>query len=196
MFLKKFKHLGANVFGIDVDEKKVKLAKKITSYVSISYAEKLPFKDNNFDIVWLHEVLEHVDDDRKTIEECFRVLKKGGRLVIFAPNRLWPFETHGIYVGKKYYFGNIPFVTYLPSIIYKRLTPHVRNYFRGDLNKLFKGHSYSVVKHMGVFPGFDKLKYKIPVIGAFIVKLFRFLEKTPLNIFGISHFVVVEKVHA
>ncbi len=47
--------------------------------------------------------------------EIFRVLKPGGRLVLFCPNRGYPFETHGIYWRGKYHFGNIPLVNYLPQ---------------------------------------------------------------------------------
>ena len=42
---------------------------------------------------------EHVDDDRKTAAEMVRVTRPGGIIVAFAPNRLYPFETHGAYVG-------------------------------------------------------------------------------------------------
>lgn len=194
MFMHQFKKLGAEVYGIDVDKDKVKIAKKRFNNVYEAPAEKLPFRKDSFDIVWLHEVIEHVEDDEKTISEAFRVLKPGGKLVIFAPNRLWPFETHGIFKNDKYHFGNIPLVTYLPSNIYKKLTPHVRNYYKKDLFRILKGASFKVIKYQGVFPGFDKLASRIPVFGKLIVGVFRVLEKTPLNRFGISHFLVVEKI--
>lgn len=197
MFLAKFKKLKANVYGIDVDEEKIKEAQKRFKNVAVASGEKLPYRKNSFDVVWLHEVIEHVDDDRKTIEECFRVLRPGGKLVIFAPNRLWPFETHGIFLNEKYRFGNIPLVTYFPNKAYTALTPHVRNYFKKDIFNLInsvKGISYRKVAYQRIFPGFDGLARKIPVLGPLIQKLFRLLNRTPLNIFGISHFVVVEKV--
>lgn len=49
----------------------------------------LPFKDHSVDLVICSEVLEHVPDDRKAIEECLRVLKGGKNLVISVPRR-WP----------------------------------------------------------------------------------------------------------
>ncbi|MBU0975637.1 MAG: methyltransferase domain-containing protein [Patescibacteria group bacterium] len=194
MFLEKFRALGSDVYGVDVDEKKTRNSKLITQNVEVAPAEDLPFRKDSFDMVFFHEVIEHVDDDRKSINEAFRVLKPSGKLVLFAPNRLWPFETHGIYKKGKYKFGNIPLVTYLPDSKYKKLIPHVRNYRKKELYDLLKGNSYKKIVYRGVFPGFDKLSSRIPVFGKLIAKVFRILEKTPLHKFGISHFLVVEKL--
>ena len=194
MFLKRFKDLGADVYGVDIDEKKIRKAKEISRNVETAKSEELPYRKDSFDIVFLHEVVEHVDNDYETIDEAFRVLKPHGKLIIFAPNRLWPFETHGIYLNGKYKFGNIPLVTYLPNKYYKKLTPHVRNYRKGQLYDLLKGNSYKKIAYRGVFPGFDKLKSKIPVIGHIISIFFNLLGKTPLHRFGISHFLIVEKL--
>lgn len=194
MFLEKLQQLGAEVYGVDVDERKVESAKLRIKTVEFAPAEKMPFRKDSFDVVFLHEVIEHVDDDEKAIDEAMRVLRPGGNLVIFAPNRLWPFETHGIYLKGKYKFGNIPLVPYLPSNVYNKLTPHVRSYRKKTLFELLKGNSYKKIVHRGVFPGFDKLSSRIPIIGPLFVKFFRIFEKTPLHRFGISHFLVVEKL--
>jgi len=184
-FLEKFKNEGADVYGIDIDKDKINIAKEKFYNVFVSPAEKLNFNNNFFDVIFLHEVLEHVDDDVKTINEAFRVLKKGGKIIIFTPNRLWPFETHGIYLFGKYIFGNIHLVNYLPSFIFKKLTPHVRNYTKKDLLKVFQNQNYIQIYYNRVFPGFDGLANRIPLIGKLIKQLFQFLNKTPLSIFGI-----------
>ena len=49
------------------------------------------------------------------IAECAAVLAEGGRLVLFCPNRGYPFETHGIYIRGEYRFGNKFLVNYLPK---------------------------------------------------------------------------------
>ncbi len=38
----------------------------------------LPFDDNSFDIIFCNHVLEHIEDDKKAMQELYRVLKKGG----------------------------------------------------------------------------------------------------------------------
>jgi 2-polyprenyl-3-methyl-5-hydroxy-6-metoxy-1,4-benzoquinol methylase len=193
MFMHQFKKLGARVSGIDADKDKVQIARKYFKNVSTCEAEKISYKQNTFDIVWLHEVIEHVENDKKAVEEAFRVLKPNGKLVIFAPNRLWPFETHGIFWRDKYRFGNKFLVTYLPNTIYKEMTPHVKNYFKKELFSLFKNFDYRLVHYQGVFPGFSNLKLKLGIIGNIVSGFFRFLEKTFLHIFGLSHLVIIEK---
>lgn len=50
------------------------------------FAEDLKHKDNTFDCVLMNEVLEHVHDVEKSINEAYRVLLKGGKIVITVPN--------------------------------------------------------------------------------------------------------------
>jgi SAM-dependent methyltransferase len=48
--------------------------------------ERLPFADAAFDRVAVVDMLEHVADDRAFVDELFRVLKPGGRLVVNTPH--------------------------------------------------------------------------------------------------------------
>lgn len=52
-------------------------------------AEDIPFPKNSFDYVLQSEVLEHVKDKVKTLEECYRVLKFGGKLILTTPRTGW-----------------------------------------------------------------------------------------------------------
>lgn len=59
----------------------------------------LPFKDNEFDVVFCNHVLEHIPDDHKAMQELYRVLKKGGFGVFQIPqdlNRASTFEDDSI----------------------------------------------------------------------------------------------------
>ena len=48
----------------------------------------LPFDDNSFDIVFCNHVLEHIEDDKKAMQELFRVLKPNGMGIFQIPQDL------------------------------------------------------------------------------------------------------------
>jgi len=48
--------------------------------------DKFPFKENEFDVIILSDVLEHLDYPEKALTECKRVLKKNGKMIITIPN--------------------------------------------------------------------------------------------------------------
>lgn len=50
--------------------------------------QKIPFKNGSFDTVLCTEVLEHVPQPDKAMAEMARVLKKGGHLILTAP-QVW-----------------------------------------------------------------------------------------------------------
>ena len=115
--------------------------------------EQLPFAQGYFDLVLSHEVIEHVQDDRQALAEMVRVLRPGGRLVLFCPNRGYPFETHGIYWRGRYHFGNIPLVNWLPRRWRDRLAPHVGVYTRRDLSSPFRRPAGALYRAHGDFWG-------------------------------------------
>ena len=164
--------------------------------------EQLPFPSDSFDLVLSHEVLEHVGDDRSSLEEIVRVLRPpdpesdrpGGRLVAFTPNRGYPFETHGILLNDRYRRGNIPLVNYLPRPWRDRLAPHVRIYTGSDMQRLFSGLPLHVVKRTVIFGAYDNIIARLPRLGRALRWLLQSLEKTPLRSFGLSHFWVAEKI--
>jgi len=155
--------------------------------------EFVPLPSEAFDVILSHEVIEHVQDDRAAIREMVRVLKTGGRIALFCPNRGYPVETHGIYWKGKYYFGNKLFVNYLPRRWRDRLAPHVRVYSRGDLEKLFEGLPVRFIERTIVFGAYDNIIARFGPLGKVLRGLLQFLEKTPLRGLGLSHFWVVEK---
>jgi SAM-dependent methyltransferase len=107
--------LACQAVGLDIELERAQEAHVHAGQVLCAAGEQLPFPGDYFDLVLSHEVLEHVQDDRQAIAEMVRVLAPGGRLVLFCPNRGYPFETHGIYWRGRYHFGNIPLVNYLPG---------------------------------------------------------------------------------
>lgn len=192
MYMQAFRRYSPYVFGTEIEFSRVSESFKITRNVAVATAENLPFADNSFDVAFLHEMIEHVNDDYLTIREAYRIVSSDGHIIIFAPNRLYPFETHGIYLGKRYIFGNIPLVNYLPDQIRNKFAHHVRAYTVQDIKKLFKGLKVQFITFTQIYPGFDKIEAKFGKVGLLFRKGLYSLETTPFRIFGLSHFVVAQ----
>lgn len=193
-YVRKFANFSAHVFGIDVDEERVAEGAKSIPRLLIGEAEVLPFPDATFDVVLLNEVIEHVRDDAQTIADSLRILRPGGHLIIYAPNRLYLFETHGIYLGRRYLFRLVPFINWLPDVVRDRFCPHVRAYTAADIRRLFTGQPGKILHHGYVYPGFDNIVARRPGFGHALRRVCYALEETPLQCFGLSHFVVVERL--
>jgi SAM-dependent methyltransferase len=185
---------GGRVFGLEYDLERVHGAHQRSSLVVNAAGEGLPFPAGTFDLVLSHEVLEHVHDDRRAVEEILRALRPGGRLALFVPNRGYPFETHGIYWRGNYKFGNIPLVNYLPRRWRDKLAPHVRVYSKRDLEKLFADLPVKFLERTVIFGAYDNLIARFGPPGKFLRAILQWLEKTPLKLLGLSHFWVIEKV--
>jgi len=179
--------------GLDIEYERLQEAKTLESNVVNGVGEHLPFSTDTFDLILSHEVLEHVQDDQLAINEAVRVLKPGGRLVLFCPNRGYPFETHGHYWRGKYHFGNTPLINYLPRRWRDKLAPHVEIYTRHDLAMLFKGLPIKFVTRATVFGAYDNIIARKPRLGKALRAILQWFEKTPFQRLGLSHFWVVEK---
>jgi len=194
MYVEKLTSLGSSVIGLEFDFERAVEAHIRSEGIINAAGESIPLPSSTFDLILSHEVLEHVQDDRVAICEMVRLLRPGGRAVIFCPNRGYPFETHGIYWRGKYYFGNKLFVNYLPRIWRDKLAPHVRVYSRGDLQKLFEDLPVKFIERTVIFGAYDNLIARFGPLGKVLRGLLQFLEKTPLRELGLSHFWVVEKI--
>ncbi len=193
MYVAHLREYSDEVYGVDIDPAKVAEAGRTLPHITVSPAETLPFDDEFFDVILLNEVIEHVDDDAATIREACRVLRVGGHIVIYAPNRLYPFETHGAYFGGRYKFGNIPLIGYLPGPLRRIFAPHVRAYLAGDILKLYYDLPLRPVVHTYVYPGFDNIVATRRKLGGLLRKALYWAEHTPFQVFGLSHFVVLQK---
>jgi SAM-dependent methyltransferase len=192
-YVRRFRQYSDEVHGIEVEPGRVAEASAELPNIVLAVGEALPYPDRHFDLVFSNEVIEHVDDDRQTACEMVRVTKPGGAIVLFAPNRLYPFETHGAYLGRRYVFGNIPLVNWLPDPLRDRFAPHVRAYTRRGLRALFAGQPVRLAYHRCIYPGFDNLSARHARLGAVVRRALYVAESTPLHAFGLSHFMVLRR---
>jgi len=202
MYVEHISPFGGTVIGLEYDYERAAEARINSPHILNAAGEQLPLPSSTFDLILSHEVIEHVQSDRDSISEMIRVLrspdpssgKTGGRAVIFCPNRGYPFETHGIYRNGKYHFGNKLFVNYLPRAWRDKLAPHVRVYTKRDMKKLFDGLPVKFIERTIIFGAYDNIIARFGTFGKILRGFLQLLEKTPLKIFGLSHFWVVEKI--
>jgi SAM-dependent methyltransferase len=92
------------------------------SYVQLERKSKLPFKDQEFDLVFCNAVIEHVGtraEQAAFLKEIFRV---GKRAFVTTPNRWYPVEFHTL----------LPLVHWLPVSMHRRLLRRVGFDFFAD----------------------------------------------------------------
>lgn len=96
-----FHRLKAKVIGIDPNGKALEIIKlklkneKLSEKIAIkAAAENLPFKNKEFDLVYCWQVLEHVQDLKKSLKEIIRVCKRNGYVFIGTPDYRQIVEPH------------------------------------------------------------------------------------------------------
>jgi len=67
-------------------------------------------------------------------------------------------------------------------------------YRRRDLQDLFQGLPARIITKRVIFGGYDNIIARFPLIGRWIRSILHFLERTPLQALGLSHFWVIQKL--
>ena len=132
-----FSERAHSVAGIDFDQEAIEVAAKRYPWINFQAAplEAIPHADQSFDVVVCLDVLEHVRDEHKSLNELFRVLRPGGMLILTTPHR-----------------GLFSFMD--PVNVLRRLgrsdEPEHRHYSVGDLRRLLDASrwagSYEIVR--------------------------------------------------
>lgn len=132
--LKQFedKKIGKNLVGVDNLRTAISIGKKIHPNLDLSKGDvyNLEFADSSFDLVLCTEVLEHLEDPKKAINEMKRVSKK--YLVFSVPNE--PFFILANLLRGKYLktLGNHP--------------EHINHWTMWGFNNFLKKQGLTIVK--------------------------------------------------
>src|SRR5688572_14418786 len=78
-----------NAEGVDISADALAFCRERGLEVKAGAAEDLPYEDATFDLVTALDVVEHLDDDVAGLREMRRVLRPGGRVLIFVPTFMW-----------------------------------------------------------------------------------------------------------
>lgn len=197
--------LGGEVWGIEYSREKVassrQLAGPFAERVCVGDIQHMGFEDGRFDVALVNEVLEHVPDDHRGLEEVYRILAPGGMLIVFSPNRLYPFETHGVYRrgSRRRIPHYAPFVPYLPLRLGRALFEYwARNYWPWELRAMVERCGFAIREVGYVWQTFENISGRQPGAIRALRPLLRAacgrLERIPLlRSFGASQVVVANK---
>lgn len=110
LFLSIMKESGWETFGLELNEETAWYARNALGLnIKTDSLVDAHFDDRFFDVITLWHVLEHLPDPVLTIEECRRILKPGGLLVIAIPN----FDSLQARISGRYWFHlDIPYHLY------------------------------------------------------------------------------------
>jgi|GEM_PF-1845453 len=101
-----------NIVGLDISNDAISFAKKNYVLPNLSFqigdALKTKFEDNSFDTIIAFEIIEHVKDPFHFLNECIRIMKKEGTLILSTPNKEFsvilrdrnPFHTHEFFISE------------------------------------------------------------------------------------------------
>jgi len=90
----RFARGGADTTGVDVAASAVALTRQnlahhgLSARTLVADGEALPFRDESFDLVYAHGVVQYAADDRRVVAECHRVLRPGGTAIVQVYNRV------------------------------------------------------------------------------------------------------------
>jgi SAM-dependent methyltransferase len=203
-YVRALQERGARARGVEIDAEKLdktRVAAGLRARLVQGDLERAPFASACFDLVLLNEVLEHVPDDGAALREAFRLLRPGGVLVVFAPNRLFPFETHGLRArrSQRRISHAWPFVPWLPLPLARRLFRlWARNYWPWQLVRMLRQSGFAVRRRGFAWPTFENIsghqpRWMRPLAGG-LRALSAGCERVPgLRAFGASQLLVAVK---
>ena len=147
-------------------------------------ASAMTFADGFFDTIISIETLEHIPDLPGAIGEFARVLRPGGECLITVPNRLFPFENHGMKIGQREFARRIPLLPYIPPL-HDRLSL-ARVFTVRTLDRIFLAKGFSRAALGYLWPTFEHGGNALQPLLKPLFGLMRRMEESPLRMFGTS----------
>jgi SAM-dependent methyltransferase len=154
-------------------------------------ASAMQFDDGYFDTLVSIETIEHIPDLSKAADEFHRVLRAGGQLVMTCPNRLFPFENHGIRMGNWVYPKRVPLITYLPPLHDRWSLARV--FTVRTLDRIFTARGFVRKTVDYAWPTFEHGGNRFQPLLRPLFGLMRVLEDSPVRMFGTSIVIRYDK---
>ena len=134
-----------NIILVDLDMSGLVKAKQKNLYAIYGSALNLPVGDSTVDVVLCLDLIEHIDDDSKVIEEISRVLRKDGRFILTTP------KENGV---------SFPLLDRKRTLEINKGWGHVRlGYSKNQIESLLHTHNLTSEKTSGYFNLLTRLTY-------------------------------------
>lgn len=76
-----------NIIGLDIDQEQINVGiSRGLVVLQFDVNHKLPFKEDNFDSINCRHIIEHLDNPKQLMEEMYRVLCYGGKIILMTPD--------------------------------------------------------------------------------------------------------------
>lgn len=121
-------------------------------FVKVEAEKRLPFKDNSFDLIFHHDVVEHVKKPYLFLSEQYRVLKKGGVLVFGTPNVHRPANILKLLVGRLHFPFNIGSNQEIGEYI------HIQEFYKEQMNVMLEEVGFKNIQNYYCYFGLYFLK--------------------------------------
>ena len=108
--------LGHHVYGLDISTELLRIARQrlrdagLPAHLCLGSATALPWTSGTMDVCMVIELLEHIGDWQSCLDECARVLRPGGILLLSTTNRLCPRQSE----------FNLPLYSWYPRRVKRR----------------------------------------------------------------------------
>jgi SAM-dependent methyltransferase len=141
---------GARVVGLDFSAVALELCRGRQAGMAVlrGDATRLPFGDARFDVVLLNDIIEHLAEEpgRRMVEEVFRVLRPGGRLIVDTDNDAFIMGRKGLRRLNDWLERDTPQRQALREIkkTYDAPTLHIKIYSVEELRALLQGVGFRI----------------------------------------------------
>ncbi len=174
--------LGHEVFGIDINQPLIDLAHERSTRIAVDVtfcvgsATDLPWPDESMDVCLVPELLEHIVDWRRCLDEFIRILKPGGVLYISTTNKLCPIQNE----------FNLPFYGWYPGFLkryFEKLAmttrPRLANYAKYPAVNWFSFYSLRSALDIHQFDCLDRFDSRLHVNNKLKTRMLYFICNIP-----------------
>lgn len=157
---------GAEAYGIDLTEESINHTSRWLKHYGLTPkelrqadAEKLPYKDETFNLVYSWGALHHTPDTQKAIGEAIRVTKKGGRIKLMLYNR---HASQMVLLNLYHKFIKFRFTESISGMLYYDYeSVGTKAFTYGELTRLFIQYPVKIIR-MKATPNISDRMYKQP----------------------------------